>query len=157
MVVSYIEWTRRKFPDQPPYHWHQSEDVPFSSLTKPLSEAKVALISSSGVYHESQQGFHPIKNDFTYRILDKTVEASSLKIKHDNYDHSGATEDINCVFPYERMQELEQEGFIKEFSPRAITFMGRIFSKTALFNEMIPAFLQELRHDRVDAVLLVPV
>lgn len=157
MAVAYIENTRRQFPDHPPYQWHESVDVPIALLNKPLSAAKVALFSSGGVYHKSQQPFDPVKNDLTYRIIEKHADPGDLQISHDNYQHDGARRDINSVFPYQRMQELEREGVIGEFSQRAFTFMGRIFSKTKLLQEMIPSFIEELRADQVDAALLVPV
>ncbi|MFC4769069.1 glycine/sarcosine/betaine reductase selenoprotein B family protein [Effusibacillus consociatus] len=157
MAVSYIEVTRRRFPDQPPYQWHESFDVPFSSLSKPLTQAKVALLSSGGVFHKNQEGFNPVKNDFTYRVIEKSTNPIDLHILHDSYDHSGAKQDINCVFPYQRLQELEDKRVINQFSQRAFTFMGRIFSKTKLMQELVPALLDELHADQVDAALLVPV
>ena len=157
MTVSYIQLTRSKFPDQPPYAWHESADVPFTKLTKPLSELKIALLSSSGVFHKTEEGFNPVKNDYTYRIIDKDVNPADLRIHHDNYDHQGALKDINCVLPYQRLKDLEADGIIGQFSSRSITFMGRMFSKTKLLEIMVPAFLNELKEDQVDAVLLVPV
>jgi D-proline reductase (dithiol) PrdB len=157
MAVSYIEWARLKFPDHPPYQWHESTDVPFTPLLKSLDQAKVALFSSGGIFHKNQKIFNPEKNDYTYRIIEKTAEPTDLRISHDNYDHTDAERDINCVFPYERFQQLEDEGIIKEFSPRAFTFMGRMFSKTKIIQDMVPDFINKLRHDQVDAALLVPV
>jgi D-proline reductase (dithiol) PrdB len=156
MAVSYIELTRSKFPNHPPYKWHESTDVPFTKLSKPLAQTKVALFSSGGISHKSQLAFNPEKNDFTYRIIDKMTAPDELCIYHDNYNHKGAESDINCVFPYERLRELEKNNEIKEFSQRTLTFMGRIFSKTKLIEEMAPAFINELRADQVDVALLVP-
>lgn len=156
MAVSYIELAKRKFPDNPPYQWHESTDVPFVPLLKSVAQSKVALLSSGGIFHNSQEGFNSVKNDYTYRILDKAVASTDLYIHHDNYNQTNARKDINCVFPYQRFQELENTGVINEFSQRMFTFMGRAFSKTKLIQEMAPAFIKELRSDQVDFALLVP-
>ncbi len=79
-----------------------------------------------------------------------------LRISHDYYDHSDAEQDVNCVFPIERMRELAAEGFIGGLAEVHFTFMGRIFRKTALLNEMIPGLIARLKALEVDLAFLVP-
>ena len=157
MAVSYIEHVRRRFPNVPPYQWDESTDVPFAALQKPLNEARIALLSTGGVYLKDQQAFKPDKNDLTYRKISKDTDPRDLLISHDSYDHSGAKKDINSVLPYQRLQELEDEGVIGELSQQSYTLMGRIFKKTTLLDEIIPAIIGELRDEKVDAAFLVPV
>ena len=157
MAVSYIEHVRRQFPNNPPYKWHESTDVPFAALGKPLNQARVALLSSGGVYHRNQQAFIPDKNDLTYRKIQKDTDPLDLRISHNSYDHSGAEKDINTVFPFQRLQEFENDGVMGEFAQHSFTLMGRIFTKTKLLNEIIPSIIDELRTDQVDVALLVPV
>lgn len=157
MAVSYIEHVRRRFPNVPPYQWHESSDVPFVPLTKPLNQARVALLSTGGVYLKDQQAFKPDKNDLTYRKISKKTDPRDMLISHDSYDHSGAEKDINSVFPYQRLQEFENDGIIGELSTQTYTLMGRIFKKTTLLDEVIPSIMDELCSEKVDAAFLVPV
>ena len=154
--ISYIEITRSIFPDQPPYQWTSNESAPWTPINKPLKDSKVVLISSSGIYQKDQPPFNPIKNDLTFREIPKEVMVADLKISHDFYDHTDAEKDINCVFPIERMKELEKESFIGELSEINFTFMGRIFRKFQLLEEMIPHLIKRLKELNIDLAFLVP-
>ena len=154
--VKYVEVTRSMFPDQPPYQWHESDSAPLTPIRKALKASKVVLISSGGIYLKDQPPFNPIKNDLSFREIPKDVQLGDIRISHDFYDHTDAEKDINCVFPIERMRELEQEGFIKELSEINFTFMGRIFRKSQLLGEMIPWLIGRLWELKIDLAFLVP-
>ena len=154
--VKYVDVTRALFPDQPPYQWTENLSAPWTPIVKPLDESKVALISSGGVYRRDQPPFKPDKNDLTFREIPADTDVSELRISHDYYDHSDAERDVNCVFPIERMRELAAEGFIGGLSEVHFTFMGRIFRKTGLLNEMIPSLIERLKALSVDLAFLVP-
>ena len=154
--ISYIEITRSMFPDQPPYQWTSNESAPWTPISKPLKDSKVVLISSGGIYQKEHSPFNPIKNDLTFREIPKEVMVADLKISHDFYDHTDAEKDINCVFPIDRMRELEKEGFLGELSEINFTFMGRIFRKTQLLEEMIPHLIKRLKEMNIDLAFLVP-
>ncbi len=155
-IIKYIDVTRAMFPDQPPYQWTENESAPWAPITKDLDKSKIVLISSSGAYIKDQTPFNPIKNDLTFRVIPKEVDAGDLKISHDFYDHTDAEKDINCVFPIERMRELEREGFIGELSEINFTFMGRIFRKNQFLDEMIPELIVKLKQMNIDLAFLVP-
>jgi D-proline reductase (dithiol) PrdB len=155
-VIKYVDVTRAIFPDQPPYQWTENDSAPWTSITKDLAESKIVLISSGGVYLKDQQPFNPIKNDLSFREIPKEVDVKDLKISHHFYDHADADKDINCVFPIERMRELEQEGFLGELSEVNFTFMGRIFKKNQFLDEMIPELIMKLKRMKIDLALLVP-
>jgi D-proline reductase (dithiol) PrdB len=155
-IIKYIYLTRSAFPDQPPYQWTENDSAPWTPITKDLSKSRVVLISSGGVYFKDQTPFNPVKNDLTFREIPREADAGNLKISHDFYDHADADKDINCVFPIERMRELEQEGFIGELSGINFTFMGRIFRKTQLLDEAIPGLIAKLKKMNLDLAFLVP-
>jgi D-proline reductase (dithiol) PrdB len=155
-IVKYVDVTRSLFPDQPPYQWTENDSAPWTPITKDPAKSKIVLISSSGVYAKDQPPFNPIKNDLTFREIPKGVDVVDLKISHDFYDHTDAEKDINCVFPVERLRELEQEGYIGALSEVNFTFMGRIFRKTQLLDDMIPWLIGRLQELKIDMALLVP-
>ncbi|MCG6534658.1 MAG: glycine/betaine/sarcosine/D-proline family reductase selenoprotein B [Syntrophales bacterium LBB04] len=155
-IIKYVDVTQSMFPDQPPYQWTENDSAPWTPITKDLAKSKIVLISSSGAYLKDQSPFNSIKNDLTFREIPKEVDVRDLKISHDFYDHADAEKDINCVFPIERMRELEKEGFIGKLAEINFTFMGRIFRKTQLLNEMIPEIVAKLKQMNIDLAFLVP-
>lgn len=154
--IKYVDVTRALFPDQPPYQWTENISAPWTPIVKPLAESRVALISSGGVYRRDQPPFKPDKNDITFREIPADTDVRELRISHDYYDHSDAEQDVNCVFPIERMRELAAEGYLGSLSEKHFTFMGRIFRKTGLLSEMIPGLITRLKELGVDLAFLVP-
>jgi len=154
--IKYIEGTKSAFPDQPPYEWSRFDSAPWTPIEKELSKSRIVLISSGGVYRRDQEPFKPDKNDLTFREIPKDVNFEELRISHDFYDHTDADKDKNCVFPLERLRELEKEGFIGELSEVHFTFMGRIFKRTQLQSDMIPHLVQRLKELSIDLAFLVP-
>lgn len=158
--LEYIEQTRERFAKQgfPPYKWTGNADCPYwTPLQKPLEECRVALLSTGGLYiKDKQPPFNPDRDDLTFREIPKDVNTRTLAISHDNYDHADAEKDVNCIFPIERLSDLERQGYIAEFATTAYTMMGRIFSRTALQQELAPQILKKLKEAGVDVFLLVP-
>jgi D-proline reductase (dithiol) PrdB len=154
--VSYIEITRKAFPDQPPYQWSTFQDAPLTPLKKKIQESRISLISSCGVYHKDQPPFDPIKNDLSFREIPADINPRELMIAHNFYDSTDARQDVNCVLPIWRLKELEEEGFIKTFVSPAYSFMGRVFKRRELQEQMVTALIQKFNEKGVDALLLVP-
>ncbi len=158
--VEYIKHTREHFAKQgfPPYRWTENPDCPqWTPLGKPLERCRVALLSSGGMYiKDKQTPFDPDRDDLTFREIPNDVERGALAISHDNYDHTDAEKDINCMFPIERLRELDRQGRIGEFAATTYTMMGRIFRRTALEQELAPQIIQRLKDAGVDVLLLVP-
>jgi D-proline reductase (dithiol) PrdB len=72
-----------------------------------------------------------------------------------NFDRSGFQEDLNVVFPLERLRELKAEGVIGSISDFHYAFMGAAPIRALEPKARELAVL--LKKDRVDAVLLTPV
>ena len=155
--IAYIPRTREMYPKDPPYRWvfSPNEDVPWTPLTRPLRQSKVALISSGGVHHKHQPPFHT-RDDASYREISKNVAVEDLRIAHFGYNTEDARKDPNCVFPIERMRELEAEGVIGELADPAYTFMGGIYSARRVMEELAPRLIERLKQNDVDVFYLVP-
>ena len=67
-----------------------------------------------------------------------------------------AERDVNCVFPLERMRELEAAGVIGELVDPAFSFMGGIYSARKVRDELAPQIVDELKRAHADAFFLVP-
>ncbi len=139
------------------YQWLESLDAPaWTPLTKPLSDSKVGLICTGGIYAAGQTAFH-FKDDTTYRAIPTDVDVEDLRATHFAYDLTDARKDINVVFPVEQLRTMVDEGVIDSIAPDAYTLMGGIYSTRRVREELIPALVDRVLADEVDVVLLVPV
>lgn len=155
MPVEYIPRTRELYSEYAPYRWViNSEAPPWTHLPKPMSQCKVALMSSGGILYRDQPRFH--REDASYREIPKNAMQADLDVWHFGYRTDDAKLDHNCVFPLARMRELEAEGVIGELSDPAYSFMGGIYSARKVREELAPRIVEELKEARVDAFYLVP-
>jgi D-proline reductase (dithiol) PrdB len=135
------------------------EHVPLARLSKPLTQTRVALISSSGVHLKSDRPMdvcHPF-GDFTFRRIPSEAKHVDLIIHQLKYPHDDADLDVNVIFPIERLQELAVEGAIGGLTENFFSFIGynldpERFERTVTAN-IAQAVCDE---ERADAVLLSP-
>ncbi len=135
-------------------------DTPWTSFTGPLSETRVALVSTGGFYLPPDPPFDvdaPL-GDATFRVIPSDVALSDLRIAHSHYGHQRAERDRNVVFPLDRLRELADDGVIGGIGPRAYSFGFTVHT-----NELIdPAtgsaheLARLLAEDGVHAVLFSP-
>jgi D-proline reductase (dithiol) PrdB len=157
--IDYIERTRTQYAalGYPPYTWvHNSDQPPFQPLKKPLSQSRVGVVASGGIYSEGQVAFH-FKDDLSFRIIDTTAPVEKLRATHFAYDLRDARRDINVVFPVDTLNELAKHNRIGELAHNAYTFMGGIYSARKVRDTLAPAIADRLVRDEVDVVLLIPV
>jgi D-proline reductase (dithiol) PrdB len=157
--VDYLQRTREQYASlgYPPYRWVENpEQPPFTPLAKPLSECRVSLIASGGVYMKGQVAFH-FKDDASFREIPRDVDYRDLRVTHFAYDLADARADPNVVFPLETLLDLARHGRIGEVGPRAYTFMGGIYSARRVREALAPAIAERLQNDEVDVAILVPV
>jgi D-proline reductase (dithiol) PrdB len=136
----------------------RNERVAFHRLDKPMSELRVALGSSGGVYGNTQPPFdmESHQGDDSVRWIPGDVESSDLAFAHDHYDHTDAEEDPNCVFPIDRLRELAADRVIGSVAAEHVGFMGFVPNPTRLMREIAPEVAARLKRDGVDAVILSP-
>jgi len=157
--VDYIERTRAQYDalGYPPYAWVVSDaPPPWTPALKPLSECRIGLIASGGIYATGQIAFH-FKDDLSFRIVDTRLPTSALRATHFAYDLTDARSDPNVVFPVDTLNRLAAEGFIGSLSGNAYTFMGGIYSARKVRERLAPAIAERIVKDEVDLALLVPV
>jgi D-proline reductase (dithiol) PrdB len=143
------------------YRYRSVDWSPGARLVKPLSEARLALISTAGLHLGDQPVFDPaIKGgDASFRELADNVEVQELRIAHRSsaFDQTGALKDRNLVFPLNRFRELVARREVGSLNHRHFTFMGSITAPGRLISESAPQVAAKLQEDQVDAVFLVPV
>lgn len=140
-----------------PYQWVENRDrPPFIPFEKPLSEIRLGLIASGGIYVAGQRAFH-YKDDASFRVVPKGVNTRDLRVAHFAYDLTDARNDPNVVFPIDTLRNLVGEGVIAGLADHLFTFMGGIYSARKVRDELAPRLTDRLVAEKVDAVLLVPV
>jgi len=136
------------------------DTIPWTALKKPLSESRLSLVTTAGVHLRSDEPFNMADptGDPTVRVIPSDVSATELMITHDYYDHTGADEDINIVFPLERLRELRDRGRIGSLAARYYGFMGHIEPNhiPALMETYAPRVAAMMKEDGVDVALLTP-
>ena len=90
-------------------------------------------------------------------MLPGDVRGADLLMSHIsvNYDRSGFVEDVNVVFPVDRLRELADEGAIGSVADHHYSFMGA--TDPAQMAGPAAEVAGHLKADRVDAVVLTPV
>lgn len=145
------------------YRWRRCEAVPLARLRRPLSETRVALVTSAGLVHPGEPPFDlELKaGDCSYRVLrtEAAAAATPLDVHHrsDAFDRFPMRADRNVIFPLDRLHTLVAQGAIGSVAPRHLSFMGSIVAPGRLIRETAPAAANVLVEDAVDIALLVPV
>jgi D-proline reductase (dithiol) PrdB len=152
IFVSYIDKSREYYLARGsgnPYRWAHHEDAPFALLAKPLSQSRVALITTASLPGEE-------------RSLMEVYAASSappppsLFTDHRSWHKEAThTRDVESFLPIRRLEEFAAAGRIGSPSPR---FYGvpTDFSQRRTVDRYAPEVLDLCRADAVDAALLFP-
>ncbi len=143
------------------FRCRESGEPAWTPLAKPLSECRVALITSSGLIRKTDTPFD-LSNpagDPSYRVIPSASDPSelTLSIVSTNWDRSGFMADVNVVFPMERLRELAARRVIGSLAEEFYAFMGSIFQIDPVIENSAPEVGRRLRDARVDIALLVPV
>jgi D-proline reductase (dithiol) PrdB len=148
-------------------HWASlgaPREIPWTPLKKPLSQCTVSLLSSAGLALTSDEAFDqeierrdPWFSDPSCRVLPRTASTGRVRVYHLHINPSFAEQDLNCVMPIERLNELEALGEIGRSGPSHYSYMGYTLRPEALLRRSVPDIIRHLRQEQVDAVVLVPV
>ena len=125
----------------------------WAPLNKPLSDCKVGFASACGVHLKTQTPYK-LAGDMTWRKIPRDVDPDELMITHGGYDHTDVNRDINSMWPYQRMIELVDSGFIKEFCETNAGFMGGGGDIETFTNEIGPEVAQLFVEQKADVVIL---
>ncbi len=152
---------------------HRHDDTPVAAMSKPLSESRVALLTSSGhfVDGDDPEPFGELamtQDEAEARIAEFLGAApdlsaipvdsppADLRVRHGGYPVQAVATDHQVALPLGHLKALEEEGVIGELSSTAYSFVGAT-SQLRLKKNVAPKWAERLHDDGVDAVLLVPV
>jgi D-proline reductase (dithiol) PrdB len=127
--------------------------IPYTPRRLELSESTFAIVTTAGVHLREQEPFS-LDGDNSWREIPGDVDSSLLMVTHEHYDHRHADQDINCVFPIDRLRELAADGVIKGVSNLHLGFMGYTQLLKDFYERVAPEMARLIEHSQADAVLL---
>ena len=133
--------------DQPELSRHC---IPWTPFKGKLEDATVCLVSSAGVRKKNDPPFHT-EGDTTFRVIEGA--GADLTYDDDHYDHACADEDINCIFPIDRLADLTADGVIKRPTAKHFSY-GFSMKLRDLRDDTFPKLLKEVEAVRPDIVVL---
>ena len=152
---------------------HRHSDTPWATMSKPLSESRVALLTSSGhfmagddpkplgIENMTQQEAEAritetMKEPPTLSVIPANTDFENIRVRHGGYPVSTALRDHQVVFPLRIMEDLAADGVIGEFADTAYSFVGAA-AQGPIKKHLGPEWAAMLSDAEVDAVLLVPI
>jgi len=121
----------------------------------PLGKRRLAIVTTAGLHRATDPAFAVGAAD--YRVIPSNLPAAALRLSHvsTNFDRSGFQEDINVIFPADRVAELARDGIIASVATYHYAFMGATDPRR--MEPEARALGRLLRDDGVDAVILTGV
>jgi len=166
--IAYDKWVAESLPDfqahkmddiVKKYPFVISEDVPWTPFIGAPSEKTIALITSGGLYlKDTQPGFdtESIHGDPSFREIPKSSRPEDIAIAHAHYDHSLAEQDLNIIFPLQRLLELEKDGVVGKAAEIHYSF-SYVNDALSLVTKTAPEVIARLKAAGVDTLILFPV
>ena len=138
----------------------EHDDTPWVPMRKPLSESRVALVTSAGLHLRTDKPFitDPKGGDCSYRVIPRGTPAADIIQSHVSigFDHAGIYRDINVTFPIDRLEELKEQGVIGSLADNNYSYMGALRDTTTVVNETGPEVARKMAAEGVDVVFLTP-
>ncbi len=138
--------------------------IPWTPLTKPLPQCRVALVSSAALAANSDRSFDlqierndPWFSDPSHRVLPRNTRTGDVQVCHLHINRAFAEQDLNCVMPLERLAELVMSGEVGDSARSHYSYVGFTLRPERLLHETVPSIVEGLRQEHVDVVVLVPV
>jgi D-proline reductase (dithiol) PrdB len=139
-------------------------EIPWTPLRKPLAHCTVALVSSAAVamrddrpFDQEKERRDPWHPDESYRLLGREATERDVHLYHLHINTRFGEQDLDCVMPLKRLKELEEAGEIGRSAPTHYSYQGFVLKPRELLEESVPAMIERMKAEGVDAALLVPV
>ena len=151
--VQYMERTRLYYEAQGfdrPYQWARHDDVPFTPLSKPLNESRIAVVTTGARYDR-------LMTDPRFVDSGDVNELPSHLFARDLAWDKDATHlnDLGSYLPLRVLNELVESGNISAVTPR-FHCLPTEYSQRRTRETDAPEILTRCQEDRADLALLVP-
>jgi acyl-CoA synthetase (AMP-forming)/AMP-acid ligase II len=161
--LPYIERTRVWYETlgyANPYRYAHFDDVPFTPLTQPLSECRVALLTSAAPY-QADKGPQDARSPYNaaakfYQVYSgDTALDHDLRVSHVMVDRHHLSDDSNTWFPLPALRRAVARGEVGELAAR---FHGVPTNRSQRHTLEVdaPEVLRRCQADGVNVAVLVP-
>lgn len=149
-----------QIPDTP-----RHDPIPWAPVTRPLSESKLALLSTAGLSMRGDEPFdmeferqNPMKGDPSWRVLRADAASDTIVANHLHIDTGYIERDLNVALPLDRARELVAEGRIGALAETHYSTMGyQGNDATSQVEQSAPEIAARMKREEVDLALLAPV
>jgi D-proline reductase (dithiol) PrdB len=149
-----------RIPDEPTH-----DPVPWAPVSVPLSEAKVALLSTAGLSMRGDAPFdmegerrNPTRGDPSWRRIAADATSASVEVNHLHIDTGYIERDLNVALPLDRLRELVSDGSVGSMAESHYSIMGYQGNDTSVLEEQsAPEIAAAMRGEGIDLALLAPV
>ena len=139
----------------------------WAELDKRLSRARVALLTSAGLYVRSQTPFdierercEPTWGDASHRLIPRRTEPSELAMAHLHVRNDEVLADPNIALPLAPLADLIESGLVGGSTAEHVSVMGyqgwHDNSLDRWQEETAPAIVRALEEQDADGVVLAP-
>jgi D-proline reductase (dithiol) PrdB len=136
------------------------DSTPWSPPRKPLSQVRIALVTSAGLHLRDDRPFigDPKGGDASYRVIPSTAKAADILQSHVSigFDHTAIMRDLNVTLPIDRVSELVDKGIVGSVARSYYSFMGALRNPKPLIESTGPEVAQRLKDEGVDLVFITP-
>ncbi len=137
----------------------------WAPFEKRLAEARIALLSSAGLYLKASQASfdgererrEPTWGDPSWRAIPADVETAALGMMHLHLNSEDVLADHDIALPTTRLAELVEAGVVGSSTARHVSVMGFQQAGLDVWREQTaPEIAAALREEGADGVVLAP-
>jgi hypothetical protein len=141
------------------------EEPVWAPFPKRLSEARIALLTSAGLYLKSgqppfdveQERSRPEWGDPSWRIIPASTKPEDLAVAHLHINDKDLLADSEIALPMRRLQELVDAGTVGSASNHHVAVMGYQDRELRDWHHTTaPEIVEVLRDQSTDGLILAP-
>jgi D-proline reductase (dithiol) PrdB len=151
-------WVRTFIPDE-----EFKGPIPWTPMSKPLSQTTIALATSAGISLKSDPPFdmerekrEPLWSDRSFRMIPRGTTEKDIEVNHLHINTTYIKQDINVILSLARMAEFEQEEIIGHLAQTAYSYYGFQWQNEDFLSKAIEPISRKMKLEGVEAVLLTP-
>ncbi len=133
--------------------------IPFARLGRPLSGARIALVTTAGLHRRGDEPFTVLVDpvgDTSFRVLPHATPADALDLDAGYVDAKYVRLDPEVGLPRAALERLHAEGRVGEPAPRHASFCGGILRPFPGLRRSAERLRALFAEDGVDAALFCP-
>ena len=120
---------------------------------KASAERRVAIVSTAAVSRRGEKPFSWLARD--YRTISKSDRDLVMTHVAAEYDRTGWQQDLNTIIPFDRLEEMANDGEIGSVAESHYAFMGAADPQD--MKKYAIEVAGKMKQEAVDTVFLVPV